>query len=66
MLARGRLKQPFIFQPAAREMCRWLFLRLLHVFCIRLHLSLCIHTYHVCNNYIMYIVAMQPYLTLAI
>ena len=28
-----------------------------------LYLSLCIHIYHVCNNYITYIVVMRPYLS---
>jgi len=41
--------------------CGQLVLRLLYVFSICLYLVLCIHTYHMHNNYmyIMYIVAMQ-------
>jgi len=35
-------------------------LRLLCVFCVccYIYIYLCIHTYHVCNNYVTYIVAM--------
>ena len=42
---------------------RQLVLRLLCVFCVYIIHSLCIRTYHVRNNYVVYIVAMRPYLS---
>ena len=50
------------YQPAAHEACG-LVLRLLCIFCVclYLHVCMCVHTYRVHNNYVMYIVAMRPY-----
>ena len=35
--------------------------RLLCGFCVCRNIYLCVRTYHVCNNYVTYIVAMRPY-----
>jgi len=40
------------------EACGWLVLKLLYIFCM-LSVGLCILTYHVHNNYIMYTVAVR-------
>ena len=45
------------YQPAARFVRGRLVLRLLCRFCV----CMCVRTYHVHNNYVTYIVAMQPY-----
>ena len=49
------------YQPAMHEVCGQLVLRLLFIFCICLYVYLCVPTYHMRNNYVTYIVAMQPY-----
>jgi len=46
------------YQPASRA-AGWLVLRLLCGF--RICVYICVHTYHVYNNYITYIVAMRSY-----
>ena len=52
----------FNYQLATREVHGWLVLRLIY-FAFTESVSLCVHTYHVCNKYVMYTVAMQPYLS---
>jgi len=49
------------YQPAARFACGRLVLRLLCRFHICISVYLCVRTYHMCDNYVMYIVAMRPY-----
>jgi len=50
-----------IYQPATCFARGQLVLRLLCIFRVCIYVSSCVHTYHVHNNYITYIVAMQPY-----
>ena len=47
------------YQLAAHFTCGQLVLRLSCGF----HICMCVHTYHVRNNYIMYIVTMRPYVS---
>ena len=49
------------YQLAARFARGRLVLRLLCGFHVCWYIYLCIHTYHVHNNYVTYIVALQPY-----
>ena len=51
------------YQLAAREAHDRLVLRSLCTFRVCLYIYLCVRTYHVCNNYVTRIVAMQPYLS---
>ena len=51
------------YQPAVREACGRLVLRLFP--CLFEYTYLCVPTYHVRNNYITYIVAMRPLSTSA-
>ena len=51
----------FYYQPAAREARSWLVLRLLCGFHVCIYICVCVCTYHVCNNYVTYIVAVRPY-----
>jgi len=48
------------YQPAAREVRSRLVLRLLCCFRVCWYIYMCVHTYHVRNNYVTYIVAMRP------
>jgi len=48
------------YQLAAREVSGRLVLRLLCVFRVCWYIYLCVRTYHVCNNYVTYVVAMRP------
>jgi len=49
------------YQLAVREVRGWLVLRLLWRLHVCIYICMCVRTYHVRNNYIMYIVAMRPY-----
>ena len=53
----SRVQLVTFYQPAMRFACGQLVLRLLCGF----HICMCVRTYHVCNNYVMYIVTMRPY-----
>ena len=46
--------------PAVMK-CVLAVLRFLYVFCVCLFVGLCVPTYYICNNYIVYIVAVQFY-----
>jgi len=50
---------PYNYQPAVRD---WLVLKLLCVFRVCIF-YLCVRTYHMCNNYVTYIVSMRPCLS---
>jgi len=45
------------------KLCRQLILRLLYIFCICLLVALCVSTYRLHNDYVIYIVAMRLYRT---
>ena len=49
------------YQPAAHEVHGRLVLRLLCGFRVCIYICMCVRTYHLCNNYVTYIFAMQPY-----
>jgi len=53
--------QCHFYKPAARFTRGQLVLRSLCGFRICIYIYMCVHTYHVHNNYVTYIVAMRPY-----